>query len=139
MVRFPLLLLVQASEHVRGILPAPSGSDELAFEVTELMSESLHRITSLLRLVHLFSFSPLFLQRHYTMIRKPVEGPQKVGFYRTQRSDKVRWSCYNGVRRDVSEPEPRVRPPMRSTPRGLLRGRRCALPHFSPRNDGETQ
>ena len=39
----------------------------------------------------------------------------------------------------VEEPEPRVRPPMRSTPRGLLRDRRCALPHFSPRNDGETQ
>ena len=77
-VRFSLLLLGQTSEHVRGFLPAPSGSDELAFEVTDLTPESLHRITSLLRLVHLSSSSPLFLQRQYTMIGKSVEGPQKV-------------------------------------------------------------
>ena len=39
----------------------------------------------------------------------------------------------------VEEPEPRVRPPMRSTPRGLLRGTGCALPHFSSRNGGKTE
>ncbi len=74
-VCFPLLLFCQLAECLRGILPAPLRGKQLFFEVVDFPTELLHCVDSLLYSIHLYPPVSFFLQRHYSMIACPVEGP----------------------------------------------------------------